>query len=131
MTINKSVIWIDMKLHLLIAAAFLSSMPMLALAVKPAESTATARKATTPFVVGLAPWQRPGGAPVVRRFTATADWRRQALTGISDPLPASISFLDHQGAWYTPFNQPGMPGPYDLRQWHQGDAAKPANTLKR
>lgn len=79
------------------------------------------------FVAGLIPSQRPEGAPVIRKFSADAAWRAQALTGISAPVPASLSFLDHQGAWYTPFNHPGMPGYYDLRRWHQGagGAGKP------
>lgn len=73
------------------------------------------------FVAGLAPYQRPEGAPAIRKFAADAAWRSGALTGIGAPVPASLGFLDHQGAWYTPFNHPGMPGYYDLRHWHQGD----------
>ena len=38
-----------------------------------------------------------------------------------------LALLDRQGAWYTPFNLPGMPGYYDLRQWHgTGAMAKAA-----
>ena len=74
------------------------------------------------FVAGLAPYQRPEGAPAIREFAADAAWRVRALTGIGAPVPASLGFLDHQGAWYTPYNHPGMPGYYDLRQWHQGGA---------
>lgn len=79
------------------------------------------------FVAGLIPFQRPEGAPVIRKFNADAAWRARALTGISAPLPASLGFLDHQGAWYTPFNHPGMPGYYDLRRWHRGagESGKP------
>jgi hypothetical protein len=73
------------------------------------------------FVAGLAPNQRPTGAPVIREFAPSADWRTQSLTGVSETIPASIgNFIDSQGAWYTPFNQPGMPGYYDLRNWHHG-----------
>jgi hypothetical protein len=78
------------------------------------------------LVAGLVPHQRPQGAPVIREFVRTADWRARALTGISEPLPASLGFLNRQGAWHTPFIDPGMPGYYDLRAWHRGpgDPAK-------
>jgi hypothetical protein len=71
------------------------------------------------FVAGLAPNQRPADAPVIQEFAPNADWRTQSLAGISEPVPASLDFIDSQGAWYTPFNQPGMPGYYDLRNLHQ------------
>ena len=70
------------------------------------------------FVAGLAPNQRPAGAPVIQEFAPSADWRTQSLAGVSEPIPASLDFIDSQGAWYTPFNQPGMPGYYDLRNLH-------------
>ena len=70
------------------------------------------------FVAGLAPNQRPAGAPVIQEFAPSADWRSQSLAGVSEPIPASLDFIDSQGAWYTPFNQPGMPGYYDLRNLH-------------
>jgi hypothetical protein len=73
------------------------------------------------FVAGLAPNQRPEGTPVIQEFTPSADWRTQSLTGVSEPIPASLDFIDSQGAWYTPFNQPGMPGYYDLRNLHHKD----------
>ena len=72
------------------------------------------------FVAGLKPSQRPAGAPVIHQFAPSANWRAQSLVGVSEPIPAGLEFLDSQGAWYTPFNQPGMPGYYDLRNWHQG-----------
>ncbi len=72
------------------------------------------------FVAGLAPYQRPAGAPAISSFTPDAAWRTRALTGISAPVPASLRFLDDQGAWYTPFIHPGAIGYYDLRQWHGG-----------
>jgi hypothetical protein len=50
----------------------------------------------------------------------TPAWYAQALTGISQPFPYSLRFLEDQGNWYTPFNRPGMPGRYDIRGWHQG-----------
>ena len=74
---------------------------------------------STEFVAGLTPNQRPGGAPVVREFAPGADWRSRALAGVSEPVPDSLDFLDSQGAWYTPFNRPGMPGYYDLRNMHR------------
>jgi hypothetical protein len=70
------------------------------------------------FVAGLAPNQRPAGAPVIQEFALSAGWRAQSLAGVSEPVPASLDFIDSQGAWYTPFNQPGMPGYYDLRNLH-------------
>ncbi len=71
------------------------------------------------FVAGLVPSQRPASAPVIREFIPGADWHEQSLTGVSKPIPASLGFLDLQGAWYTPFNSPGMTGYYDLRNWHR------------
>ncbi len=69
-------------------------------------------------VAGLAPYARPAGAPVEHSVLKTEKWRAQALHGVSDPVPASLKFLDDQGAWYTPFDLPGMPGPYDIRGFH-------------
>lgn len=74
--------------------------------------------ASTEFVAGLTPNQRPTQAPMIQEFVPDAKWRARALAGISDPIPASLDFIDNQGAWYTPFNQPGMPGFYDLRNLH-------------
>jgi hypothetical protein len=70
------------------------------------------------FVAGTAPWQRPADAPVIKEFKSGDVWRKQALAGVSEPVPPSLRFLDNQGAWYTPFNRPGMPGYYDLRGLH-------------
>lgn len=75
------------------------------------------------FVAGLAPHQRPQGAPSIREFALDSGGRAKALTGIVAPVPPSLGFLNSQGAWYTPFNRPGIPGYYDLRQWH-GDAVR-------
>lgn len=83
------------------------------------ESVSSSLPATSAeFVAGLAPNQRPTGAPVIQEFAPSADWRTQSLAGVSEPIPASLDFIDSQGAWYTPFNQPGMPGYYDLRNMH-------------
>lgn len=73
---------------------------------------------STEFVAGLVPNQRPADAPVIQEFAPSSDWRTKSLVGISKPIPASLDFIDNQGAWYTPFNQPGMPGYYDLRNLH-------------
>lgn len=67
-------------------------------------------------VAGLAPSQRPAQAP--RIDTELPLDKAVALRGVSEPLPASLKFLDQQGGWFTPFNHPGMPPPYDLRGWH-------------
>jgi hypothetical protein len=92
-----------------------------ALSAKSVESASPASPAkSNGFVAGLQPNQRPAAAPVIRVFAPGADWRARSLTGISEPIPASLEFLDSQGAWYTPFNQPGMPGYYDLRDWRHG-----------
>jgi hypothetical protein len=75
------------------------------------------------FVAGLAPYERPAGAPAITEFSPSADWRKRALAGVSEPIPKSLGFLDNQGAWYTPFTQPGMPSYYDLRQMHGAPAS--------
>lgn len=70
-------------------------------------------------VAGLSPDARPEGAPRLERFAKDAGWYGAALTGVSRPYPASLRFLEDQGAWYTPFSVPGMTGPYDIRNWHR------------
>ena len=69
-------------------------------------------------VAGLAPFERPEGAPVVTQFQPSPEWRAKALHGVSAPIPPTLKFLDDQGPWYSPFTQPGMPGRYDIRGWH-------------
>lgn len=76
-------------------------------------------------IAGLTPWQRPAQAPVVGEFKRDDAWRARALTGVASPVPASLAFLDRQGAWYNPFLHPGMPRPYDLRGWHDHAPRKP------
>ena len=71
-------------------------------------------------IAGVNPSQRPQGAPVVTEFQKDAAWYQRALTGLSKPYPASFRFLEDQGAWWTPFNRPGMLPPYDIRGWHSG-----------
>ncbi len=72
-------------------------------------------------VAGLEPSQRPAGAPVVEQVEKDDAWYQEALTGITQPYPQSLRFLEDQGNWYTPFNRPGMLGPYDIRGWHDGE----------
>jgi hypothetical protein len=67
-------------------------------------------------VAGLAPYQRPTRAPVLTASSVLD--ARQALRGVSSPIPDSLKFLNNQGGWFTPFTHPGMTGPYDLRGWH-------------
>ncbi|MES9868337.1 MAG: hypothetical protein ABW082_00235 [Sedimenticola sp.] len=70
-------------------------------------------------IAGLEPSQRPAGAPVIEWVRHDKAWYQKALTGVQQPYPRSLYFLDNQGDWYTPFNHPGMTGPYDLRGWHR------------
>ena len=69
-------------------------------------------------IAGIHPDQRPDGAPIVRDAPRTRDWEERVFHGIAKPVPSNLGAAD-LGAWYTPFNHPGMSGPYDLRQWHQ------------
>jgi hypothetical protein len=75
--------------------------------------------AATPPVAGVEPHLRPANAPVITEFKKDSGWYGQALDGVSQPYPGSLRFLEDQGAWHTPFNRPGMTGPYDIRGWHQ------------
>lgn len=73
------------------------------------------------YVAGTNPSQRPATAPVIEEFVKTAEWYDEALTGVSQPYPASLSFLEDQGAWFNPFIHPGMTGHYDIRGWHNAE----------
>jgi len=70
-------------------------------------------------IAGVKPDQRPEGAPTIKEFSKDAAWYENALHGVDAPYPASLHFLENQGGWYTPFNHPGMTGPYDIRGWHK------------
>lgn len=74
-------------------------------------------------VAGLAPYERPAGAPVLREFARPPAWTVDATRGIAQPLPAGLRFIADQGAWYTPFTRPGMPGRYDIRHLHDNKTA--------
>ena len=78
-------------------------------------------------IAGVKPYERPAGAPVLTTYNKTGAWYGQALTGVTQPYPSSLHFLENQGPWYTPFTRPGMTGPYDIRGWHQSPAAVPSN----
>lgn len=71
------------------------------------------------FISGVAPDRRPEGAPRITTVAHPQAWYVHAVSGIVPPYPRSLFFLDNQGDWYTPFNRPGMPGPYDLRGWYK------------
>lgn len=72
-----------------------------------------------PFVAGVAPDRRPPDAPVLHRVIRGAEWERRALDGVTPPIPPSVAvILRDQGGWYTPFDRPGMSGPYDIRERH-------------
>lgn len=80
---------------------------------------ATAIAANAPYpIAGVNPAERPAGAPTQTALKKTNDWYAHAVTGVEEPYPASLEFLESQGRWYTPFNRPGMPGRYDIRGWH-------------
>ncbi len=74
--------------------------------------------AAEPFIAGLLPDQRPPSAPRITDHVAPTDWRERALHGIGEPIPPSLRFIDDQGAWFTPFDHPGMTGRFDIRGWH-------------
>jgi hypothetical protein len=56
---------------------------------------------------------------MIREVRKPQGWYTRALTGISQPYPSSLRFLEDQGNWYTPFNHPGMQGRYDIRGWYR------------
>ncbi|MCV6638392.1 hypothetical protein [Candidatus Albibeggiatoa sp. nov. NOAA] len=73
------------------------------------------------FIAGEKPYERPANAPMIVETGAKKPtaWYDNAVTGITTPYPYSLSFLDNQGNWYTPFNHPGMTSGYDIRNWHK------------
>lgn len=82
-------------------------------------------------IAGVRPQERPQGAPTITEFKKAPGWYSRALTGVSQPFPYSLRFLEDQEAWYTPFTLPGMTGPYDIRGWHaQPPAAGPQRGLR-
>ena len=85
---------------------------------------ASAPALSEPFVAGTTPNRRPEGAPAISKFERSEAWCATATTGVAQPLPASLKFLDDQGGWFNPFIRPGMTGPYDIRGWHAGAPGK-------
>jgi len=79
---------------------------------------ATGAQAEGTPIAGLVPDRRPVAAPTISEFAKDAAWYAQAVHGVEGPYPASLRFLEDQGAWFTPFSRPGMTGPYDIRRWH-------------
>ncbi|HMW44055.1 MAG TPA: hypothetical protein PKC88_16930 [Plasticicumulans sp.] len=79
-------------------------------------------------VAGLQPDARPAGAPVIHQHTTSEAAKTRLQRGIVLPAPATLAVMRDQEAWYTPFDQPGMLGYYDLRGWH---AAAPKKTAAK
>ena len=69
------------------------------------------------LVSGLRPYERPVGAPVIHEFAPGEGWAGRAVRGLGEPL-TGVGFLKDQGAWYTPFDRPNLPGRYDIRGLH-------------
>ena len=86
-----------------------------------AAAPAPANAADDVFVAGVEPSQRPASAPRLMVAMHPQAWYVRAVRGVIPPYPQSLFFLDNQGDWYTPFNRPGMPGPYDIRGWHKAN----------
>ncbi len=81
-----------------------------------ASTTSYAQEA---YIAGVEPDKRPVQAPTIERMIKGDSWYAHALAGIDQPYPSSLRFLENQGPWFSPFQHPGMTGPYDLRGWHQ------------
>lgn len=93
-------------------------LPCLLFAAPQALAQTAPETAKPDFVAGLEPDRRPAGQPTIDKVVRPEGWRKQALRGVSEPIPESLNFLDNQGAWYTPFRKPGMDGRYDIRGLH-------------
>ena len=96
-----------------IAPAFVSSWPI---------PNAKGAEDEIGLIAGLRPHERPAEAPEIKEMTKPGSWYARSLTGLSEPYPSSFRFLEDQENWYSPFNRPGMTGPYDLRGWHRETA---------
>ncbi len=68
---------------------------------------------------GITPDRRPEGLPTVGQTGLTQAGQERILHGVSRPYPPSLRWIEDQGGWFTPFANPGMTGPYDIRNWHQ------------
>ena len=73
------------------------------------------------FIAGVEPGKHRTDIPPITKVTHDAAWKKQALHGISQPVPQHVqNFLKDQGNWFSPFVRPGMHGRYDIRHWHKG-----------
>lgn len=71
-----------------------------------------------PETAGVNPDTRPADAPQISAFARPDNFYDKSLTGVVEPYPYSLRFLEDQEAWYTPFSRSGMLPPYDIRGWH-------------
>jgi nitrate/TMAO reductase-like tetraheme cytochrome c subunit len=78
-------------------------------------------------IAGLAPYERPMGAPVIASVARTPEQAARLTYGVDQPLPAGLDFLKNQGHWYTPFSRSGMTSVYDLRGWHKSSPDRRAD----
>jgi hypothetical protein len=101
------------------AAAWRSAGLLLGICLWVAGGAALAAEAVfaPAFVAGTAPGQRRADVPMIEAAPPLDPQR--ALHGVARPYPASLDMLRDQGAWYTPFTQPGMTGRYDIRGYHR------------
>lgn len=79
---------------------------------------ATPAATAAPVIAGLQPDRRPEAAPRITTAHTDARGKERRLTGVLKPWPGNVEQMAEQGGWYSPFFHPGMPGRYDLRQWH-------------
>ncbi len=77
-----------------------------------------AAQTAAPPVAGLAPDERPEGAPRITTLAVDNALKQQRLHGISLPWPGNVERIAEQGAWYSPMFRPGLTGRYDLRGLH-------------
>lgn len=83
-------------------------------------AVSTASLADEGPIAGLLPDRRPEGAPKIMGVSSDETQQAMALRGIAEPRNG-LGFLKNQGAWYTPFNRPNLPGRYDIRGLHASD----------
>lgn len=81
-------------------------------------ATSTLQADEITYIAGTNPAERPAAAPVLTEVQKDGAWYTRALTGVEQPYPSSLHFLENQGNWFTPFTHPGMASPYDIRGWH-------------
>jgi hypothetical protein len=78
----------------------------------------TAQADEIAYIAGTNPAERLATAPTTLEVHHDVAWYSSALTGVAQPYPASLHFLENQGNWFSPFTHAGMTPPYDLRGWH-------------